>query len=63
MTQPQPAKCQYCGHIGNDVIHRFQHVGGQGEVLVTQCFDEEKCWKMIDKNLEYEVLNAIQDNP
>jgi len=41
--------CQHCDHTGDDVVTRIEHVGGLGEVPVTECKDRKACWDRWDK--------------
>lgn len=41
-------KCPHCGD-DKDVIESYEHIGGQGEVLVLQCRDQVKCWERWDE--------------
>ena len=42
--------CPNCNHTGDDVIVRFLHVGGKGDLEPQiQCRDETRCWKRWDE--------------
>ena len=46
--------CTICRHTGEDVGNHLQHVGGVGEVLITQCDNQVECWQRLDNQVKEE---------
>jgi len=40
--------CQSCGITDKNVVTDLQHIGGQGDKPVTECYDRVACFKRRD---------------
>lgn len=50
--------CRLCGHAGLDVIIRYEHVGGRGDIPIVQCANRPQCWQRYDNQYKEVHYNA-----
>ena len=48
-TTNKDLTCTICGRTAADVFIRYEHVGGKGDVPITQCINIIECWRRWDK--------------
>jgi len=42
--------CQSCGITNKNVVTDLQHIGGQGDKPITECYDRVACFKRRDND-------------
>lgn len=60
LTKEKPACC-HCGSSKN-VVTTLEHVGGKGDVPVTQCRNRIRCWERWDRQHGFQIKSEYLES-